>query len=377
MRILQVSPFFYPHAGGVESHVRAISGELARRGHDVTVLTSSHDRTLPEREERDGYRIVRTRPLAIAFNTPIDPRLRSAIRSIPTDIVHLHYPPPLTAYYAVRGIRKTGVPICLTYHCDLYLPGPMGRVLTGLYQRLYLPYTLRRVKAIIVHTRSYGMTSAPLRGRTLTIVPSAVDLTRFRPDLDGEPTKHALGLDGKRVLIFTGRLVPHKGVDVIVRALAALPSDVALMIVGRGPRRDDLIALARRQRVEDRVLFLDQVTDEELPRYLRAAEMFVFPSQNRLEGFGLAVTEAMASGLPVIIADMPGVREVIEPGKEGVLVEPLIGADLVARVRELLDDPERRRSMGEAARRRAEERYGLTTVADQLIRLYQDLRAAG
>ena len=186
-----------------------------------------------------------------------------------------------------------------------------------------------------------------------------------------------LGLEGKRVLIFTGRLVPHKGVDGIVRALASLPDDVHLIVVGRGPRLSDLLGLARRLGVEERSHFLPSVTDEELPAYLRAADLFVFPSVNRLEGFGLAVAEAMACGLPVVIADMPGVREVIDPGREGLLVEPFLGADLAARLRELLDDPARRRQMGEAARRRAEERFGLPTVVGQLVSLYRGLRAAG
>ncbi|EQD37420.1 Glycosyl transferase, group 1 domain protein [mine drainage metagenome] len=105
--------------------------------------------------------------------------------------------------------------------------------------------------------------------------------------------------------------------------------------------------------------------------------MFVFPSQNRLEGFGLAVTEAMAMGLPVVVADLPGVREVIEPGVEGLLTEPLLAPDLADRVRSLLDDPALAHRMGAAGRRRAEARYGLETVATQLLSLYASLRAAG
>jgi phosphatidylinositol alpha-1,6-mannosyltransferase len=178
-------------------------------------------------------------------------------------------------------------------------------------------------------------------------------------------------------LAFTGRLVPHKGVDALLRALVHLPPDVALLVIGRGPRLSELKALARRLRVDDRVAFCPEVADEDLPSYLRAADIFVFPSQNRLEGFGLAVAEAMASGLPVIISDMPGVREVIAPGVEGLLVEPLIPQDMVRRVEELLADPEKLRRMGAAARRRAEERYALPIVARSLLTVYEDLLAAG
>ncbi len=377
MRVLQVSPFFHPHAGGVESHVRAVAGELTRQGHEVTILTAHHAAGLPSEETFEGYRIVRTRTFSVLFNTPIAPDTGREVREIPTDVVHLHYPPPLTSYFAVRGLRRTHVPTCLTYHCDLYLQGPVGQLLTGLYTASFLRPTLNRVDRVIVHTRSYGTTSLALRGRPLEIIPSAVDLRRFRPEVDGTAVREQLGLQAGRVLAFTGRLVPHKGVDVILRALRELPPDVYLIVVGRGPRLPDLLGLARRMGVERRVRFCPSVTDDELPQYLRAADIFVFPSQNRLEGFGLAVTEAMASGLPVVIADMPGVREVIEPGQDGVLVEPLLARDLADKIRELLDDPTRRRAMGASARRRAEARFGLENVTRQLVRVYSDLLAAG
>ena len=179
------------------------------------------------------------------------------------------------------------------------------------------------------------------------------------------------------MLVFTGRLVPHKGVNVLLETLTELPSDVVLLVIGSGPRLSSLQGLARRLDVGDRVRFCSTVTDEELPRYLALADVFAFPSQNRLEGFGLAVAEAMAIGLPVVVADMPGVREVIEPGVEGLLTEPLIAKDVAAKVRTLLDDPALRRRMGAAGRRRAESRYGAATVAGQLLTVYANLRAAG
>jgi glycosyltransferase involved in cell wall biosynthesis len=377
VRILQVSPFFAPHAGGVEAHVRELATELARRGHEVTVLTSRYRPDLPEHEERDGYRIVRTWTPAVLLDTPVDLGTRRAIRSLDADIVHIHFPPPLTSFFAVRGLRGRKVPVCLTYHCDLYLSGPFGRLMTTVYENLLLPPVLARADRIIVHTRSYGETSAPLRGRKLEVVPSTVDLDRFRPDLDGAAVRERLDLQGKRVLAFTGRLVPHKGLELLLRALPALPKDVALVVIGRGPRLDSLVVLARRLGVEDRVRFCPEVSDRELPFYLRAADLFVFPSQNRLEGFGLAVAEAMACGLPVLTTDMPGVREVIEPGVEGLLVEPMIASDLVQKITELLDDPARRNAMGRAARARAERLYGLKTVLDRLLTVYRGLTEAG
>jgi glycosyltransferase involved in cell wall biosynthesis len=311
------------------------------------------------------------------LNTPIDYGTRRAVRELPADVFHLHYPPPLTSYFASRGLMDRKVPVCLTYHCDLDLPGLTGRLAARAYQRVFLPPTLRRVNRIIVHTRSYGITSSGLRGREIEVIPSMVDLERFRPGLDPGALRKTLDLEGKRVLVFIGRLVPHKGVDVILDALAELPKDVVLVIIGAGPRLLGLLGRARRLEVEDRVRFCPRVSDEDLPLYLALGDVFVFPSENRLEGFGLAVVEAMAAGLPVVTADMPGVRELIEPGVEGLLAEPLLAHDVAQKVRRLLDDPALARRMGAAGRRRAVERYGLATVARQLLKLYGDLRVTG
>ncbi|HTT14433.1 MAG TPA: glycosyltransferase family 4 protein [Thermoplasmata archaeon] len=377
MRIVQVAPFFYPHAGGVESHVRSLAREFAREGHEVTVVTARYDPSLPAETSMEGYRIVRARSLGVLFNTPLDIGSGRLARDLPADVVHLHYPPPITSYVVTRALRKRAVPVALTYHCDLFLPGLTGRLLAGLYERVFLPGTLHRVNAVVVHTKSYGITSAVLRQRALSVIPSVVDLDRFRPGLDASTVRTDLRLEGKRILAFTGRLVPHKGVDVILEALRLLPEDVVLVVIGRGPMLPSLVGQARRLRLGDRVRFCPNVSDDDLPRYLALADVFVFPSQNRLEGFGLAVAEAMACGLPVVTADMPGVREVIDPGKEGLLAEPLLASDLAQKIRTLLDDPATARRMGAAGRRRAEARYGVPTVAGQLLSLYAGLRAAG
>lgn len=377
MRIVQVSPFFYPHAGGVESHVRGLVRELTRQGHDVTVVTSRYDRRLPAQEEVEGYRVIRTRTAGVVLDTPLDFGTGRAIRALEPDVFHLHYPPPLTSYFATRALTHRKASVCLTYHCDLYLPGLAGRLLAGLYQTVFLPATLDRTARIIVHTRSYGVTSAMLRDRELTVIPSAVDLDRFRPGLDASRLRADLKLEGKRVMVFTGRLVPHKGVDVILQALVQLPKDVVLVVIGAGPRLPSLVGLSRRLGVEDRVRFCPAVSDEDLPRFLALGDVFVFPSQNRLEGFGLVVAEAMAVGLPVVVADMPGVREVIEPGREGLLAEPLIASDLAEKVRILLDDPTLAKQMGRAGRQRAEARYSLPVVVGALLNLYEGLRGVG
>lgn len=377
MRIAQIAPYYHPHAGGVESHVRALAREFTRQGHEVTVVTSRYDRRLPLEETFEGYRILRSPVLGVWLNTPVDPAVAETVRRVDADVYHFHFPPPFTSYFGTRAVRRLGRPSCLTYHCDLFLSTPLGSALTFAYDRMLLPGTLRRVDRIIVHTRSYALTSRPLRARPVRIIPSSVDLERFRPGTDRAAVRVRLGLADRRVIGFTGRLVPHKGVDTLLRALARLPDDVVLLLVGRGPDLVGLTEMARRLGVTARVRFCPRVSDMELPDYLRAADLFVFPSTSRLEGFGLAVAEALASGLPVVVADIPGVREIIDPGVEGLLAEPLLEADLAAKLLELLNDPERRARMGRAARARAEAHYGVAAVTAALLEEYQSLRATG
>jgi glycosyltransferase involved in cell wall biosynthesis len=327
-------------------------------------------------ETIEGLLVLRSRTRGVVLNTPLDPAVGELLRGLPADVVHIHYPPPVTPYFAARALRHHGPPILLTYHCDLYLPGFGGRVLTAMYERIFLYGLLNRVDRIVVHTRGYGNTSAMLRGRAVEVIPSLVDVERFRHPADVDALRASLGLTGRRVLTFTGRLVASKGVDTLLRALPLFPADVTLLVIGSGPRLTDLQSLARRVGVTSRVQFLTDVSYEDLPRYLALSDVFVFPSQNRLEGFGLAAAEAMASGLPVVVADMPGVREVIEPGREGLLADPVIAADFARPVLELLNDPARRKQMGEAGRKRADELFTLQKVTSEIERVYRELSAA-
>lgn len=376
--MLQVCPFFAPHHGGVETHVEMVAVELVRRGHDVTVLTSQHDRSLPEQETTaSGIHVVRSRTWGTYFATPLAVGTSRSLRTLPRpDVVHMHYPPPVTSYLVARDLRKWRVPTCLTYHCDLYLEGWVGHTATRVYQSLFLPPTLAVAQRIIVHTASYGKTSRALQGRSLDVIPSLVDTDRFSPRGDDPELRRKLGAEGKAVVLFVGRLVSHKGVEDLLISLDHLPKEALLVVVGEGPRREDLEGDARERGVADRVRFVGAPPDEEIPRYHALSSVVVLPSQNRLEGFGLAIVEAMASGRPVVVADLPGVRELITEGEDGLLAEPLLPEDLANKCAQLLADPERARRLGENARATALKKYRVGVVVDQLEALYRQLAAS-
>src|SRR5467141_2649218 len=363
MKIAQVTPWFFPHLGGVESHVRSLSRELATRGHEVTVVTSRHDPSLPSEENLDGFRVLRVKPRLVVMRTPITPKMRANLRSLPVDVVHAHSPPPLASHYAGAVAGERGTPYVVTYHCDVELPSALGTLAESIYRRSLGESTLRNAAQVIVTTRTYGATSRAVWRYNPIVVPNAVDHRRFRPDLDGSAVRERLNIPREApVALLVGRIVPHKGVEHFIEA-ARFVQDARFLVVGEGSLLEAMKRFAGTMGVADRVQFLGRVSDENLPKVYAACDVFVLPSVSRLEAIGTAK--------PVIVADIPGVREVIEDGREGLLADPMNARDLAEKIRRLLGDPEARRVMGQRGREKVLESFGIELVTDRIESVYR------
>lgn len=372
MRIALVSPYFHPHIGGVESHVRSLAAELIRRGHEVRVFASRHDE-LPVKELVGGVPVTRVPLRAFVFQTPMTPRLTPELLGERWDIIHSHSPPPLTSYYAAKASRRSGTPLVHTHHCDPELPSLIGRAVIWVYHRTLMSYTLRRASRIIVYTESYAATSSTLWRYPTVCIPTGLELSAFGPHVDGSTVRRRLGLEGRRVVLFVGRPAAHKGVQTLVEAISLLGPEVALVLVG-----PDELPGAWRARIEglgvaDRVRVAGRVGPDELPSYYAACDIFALPSVSRLEAFGLVLVEALASGRPVVASDLPGVREVFTPGETGLLTEPFNARDLAEKMGRLFSDETLRRKMGERARRLAQERYSWAVIGGRIEALYREV----
>ncbi|HEX9341387.1 MAG TPA: glycosyltransferase family 4 protein [Thermoplasmata archaeon] len=373
MRIAQVAPWFYPHLGGVESHVRALSTELAARGHDVTVVTTRHDPSLPEEESMDGFRVVRVKPRAIVMRTPIAPKMRARLRTLETDVFHGHFPPPLAAHYATSVAAARGAPSVVTYHCDVEIPSAFGILLESVYRRSLGASTLDRATKVVVTTRTYAATSRAVWKHNPAVIPNAVDHRRFRPDVDPSPVRKTLNLSpDEKVVLLVGRIEPHKGIEQFIEAARYVP-DARFLVAGDGSLLPAMKGLAATFGVDGRLRFVGRVSEDGLPRLYAACDVFVLPSVSRLEAFGIVALEAMATGKPVVVADIPGVREVIENGKEGLLADPLNAQDLAEKIRGLLEDPEARQAMGRRGREKVVASFGIERVTDQVEALYRSI----
>ena len=372
MKVAQVAPYFYPHVGGVESHVLTLSEKLVRNGHEVTVYTSNYE-NLKEDENFHGIEIKRVKQLTSIYRTPITPAIKKAVFHGDHDVVHAHTPPPLTAYYAARACKRSKFPFIVTFHCDLELPRVIGKITTAFYQRTFSRYTFRRAKKIIVHTKTYGATSRTIWNFDVSVIPSAVNPERFGDDIDYSAIVKRHELEGKKVVLFVGRLVYHKGLDYLIDSAKFMSKDVRYVVVGSGDYLDKLRRRVKEKGVEDKVIFTKSVSFDDIPKYFACCDVFVLPSVSRLEAFGLVVLEAMASAKPVIVSNIPGVRELIEDGKEGFHVEPMNAEDLAEKINLLLSDPALRKDMGRNGRKKVEKEFTWDTVVGQIEDVYKEV----
>jgi len=377
MRIVQVSPWFHPHLGGVESHVYSISSELAKRGHEVEVLTSRHKRNLAEKETMAGFHVTRLKPATIVLRTPVVPRVRAALRGREADVFHAHSPPPLAAYYASKIAVERRIPFVLTYHCDIEIPGVFGFLVEELYRRTLGARTMRRATRIVATTETYAATSRAVWKYTPVVIPNPVDFDFFRPGIDGSAVRERYGVSAEESLVlWIGRLVPHKGIEYLVEA-AQYVENTKFVIGGDGPYMGTAKRLARSFGVDDRVVFPGLVQRSELPQHYAACDVFALPSVSRLEAFGIVALEAMSSEKPVVVTDMPGIREVVKDGVEGLLCDPMNAEDLAEKINDLLARPDLGARIGQAGRKKVVENFGIKRVVDSLESVYGEAVAAG
>jgi glycosyltransferase involved in cell wall biosynthesis len=329
MKILEVLTYYRPHISGLTIYVERLSQALARQGHEVTVLTSQYDSSLPREETVDGVHIVRV-PVAFRVSKGvIMPTfgLRATKWSRWADVMHLHLPQFDAPGLAVRG-RLFGKPVVLTYHSDLQLPaGLFNRLVDGVVAGLNLTAG-SLADAIVTYTRDFGSHSPFLSrylGRKLHIISPPVELADAT-EAEVAAFRERHNLAGKRVIGFSARLAAEKGVEVL---LAALPEVIAAVpdahVLHASPEAIGESAYAARlaplfEQFEEHYQRLGALHGAELTAFYRNLDCLVLCSLNNTETFGLVQIEAMMNGVPSVASDLPGVRQPVRMTGMGEIV---------------------------------------------------------
>ena len=217
----------------------------------------------------------------------------------------------------------------------------------------------------------------PYDASRLRVVPLGTDPVMFRPGIDPTPVMHHYGLPSGRWLLTVARLVPHKGIDTTIRALALLRRafpELRYAVVGTGSQQSLLRALARECGVADAVWFLSEVSDVELPALYNLAEIYVGVSRQTaraVEGFGISLLEASACAKPVVAGRSGGIPDAVREAETGLLVEPESPEAVARALRDLLKAPNRGRALGEAGRRAVETFFNWDRVTADLRSISQ------
>ncbi|HEY6808748.1 MAG TPA: glycosyltransferase family 4 protein [Gemmatimonadales bacterium] len=225
-----------------------------------------------------------------------------------------------------------------------------------------------------------GLLERPDLAGRVRVVPLGTEPKEFRPGIDARAVRARYGLDGGPWLLTVARLEWHKGIDKTILALPALREahpTVRYAIAGVGPRRPQLEQLARDAGVADAVRFLGGVPDADLPALYNAAALYVGASRRHdllVEGFGISLVEASASGLAVVGGRSGGVPDAVREGETGLLVDPEQPVAIAAGIHRLLGDPELRARLGAAGRRAVESYFNWDRVARDLIAIDGEFR---
>lgn len=383
MKILQIGKFYYPFLGGIETVERTLSEGLVARGHSVTVLCADHktvfDKTSQSNrhsqgslleEEIAGVRVLRAPSFGTLFSQPICPSMPLKIlanlnREIakPYDLIHVHSPHPLVELTLAMLKRK--VPWLVTYHSDVI----RQRWIAPVYNRM-LHLFLKKVDGIIAaSTQNVDFSPVLQKVRSKCgVVPFGIEPEPFKITQTTEIRVEQLRKKYGRFVLFTGRMVPYKGVDVLLRAIA-MSGPIRAVLIGEGPLLHEWIELAKNLGISGKVDFLGRVSgQDEVVAHLHACDAFVLPSVERNEAFGMVLLEAMACGKPLISTQIPsGVRFVNEDGVTGIQVPPGNASDLMVAIEKIIQNDDLRNKMGLAARKRFEKHF----TAESMIAAYE------
>jgi glycosyltransferase involved in cell wall biosynthesis len=367
MKVLQLGKFYPPAKGGMETILALICQRTAQHVENRVLVANSKPSTV---EERHGsIDVLRVAALARIGAVAVCPRMPFELAREDADVIVLHEPNPmaLVAYFLVRPAGR----LIVWYHSDVIRPSWRYR----LFYRPFLRFALSRAVRIVVSSPALGESAPELRDfqSKCTVIPFGIET----PNIDATDAvlsrAHAIRREASRpIVLFVGRLVSYKGVDVLLDALSGV--DAVGLIVGDGPQRADLELQARALGIENRVRFVGMAADEELAALYRACDVFVLPSVTRQEAFGVVQLEAMAAGKPVVSTDLgTGVGWVNRHAETGFVVPPGDPVALREAIRRVISDPQLQKSMGDAAMRRVRSAFTVEKMIDDTLALYREV----
>jgi phosphatidylinositol alpha-mannosyltransferase len=374
MRIALVSPYSWSYPGGVTRHIEALAERFIEDGHHVRVLapfdpvdrmsTVLHRGAAPQPVSAPDYlvslgRTVGFKANGAVSNLSITPygtaTMHKELRTGGYDVVHIHEPiAPVLSWIAVDATR---LPLVGTFH--VY---SKSKVSNGIANVIGARRVLNHLHVRIAVSDAAAWTARRFFGGHYRVIPNGVHVDSERAALAAERP-----LGDRLRIVFVGQSVERKGLPLLLRAFEALREHIPTELTVIGPTPDELAPMMLDSRD---VRVLGKVDDETKRRELEQADVLCAPSLGG-ESFGMVLTEAFSAGTPVVASDIPGYRDVVRDGVDGVLVPPADPQALAEALRDLWEEPDRRAAMARAAAVDV-QRFAWPRVAAEVMEAYQE-----
>ena len=377
MHIAFFTNYYHPVVNGVVRSVASFRENLVKQGHNVFVFAQSDSNYTDSEPFIFRYPSLPLPLGDISTAIPVSPFVDQLLPILKLDVIHTHHP-ILLGQTAARKAEELGLPLVFTFHTQYweythYIPFPQEVIQDFLKNAVHrwLREFMQKCQHIIIPSeslreilvRDYGL------HERYSVIPTGTDLEPFL-QADGKSLRAEHGWHDEKVLVSVGRLAPEKNWDTLLQAFAKVYEKhpgVRLVLIGDGTARQTLETLSAELGITDRVTGTGAVPFEQIPRYLKAADLFAFASVTETQG--LVTIEAMAASLPVVAVDGPGTRDIVEHGKQGFLVENDPEA-LAGALNQLLSDPQKMKRFSSNALKKART-FDVKELGKQLIGVYE------
>lgn len=366
LKILHIGKFYYPYRGGMESVVRDTCEGLVEKGHSVSVLCSN-ECFKNEDDVIKGVKIHRMALLGSLFSQCLNPSVVWKMRKMAQgfDLVHIHSPNPIVELLTL--FLPKSVKVTVTYHADI------------VRQKFILPFYapilkafLNRVNSIHVATENhitYSPFLPPFKNKC-HIVPFGIREDQFQFVANVRREVHRIRQQYSPYVLFVGRLVSYKGIDVLLKAARQINKRV--IIIGKGPLDNKIQEYIIDNHLQEKIFLLGRVDHSaKFQAFFFGCDAFILPSITPAENFGVVQIEAMACARPVIVSNLKsGVSSVGVDGKTGFFFEPGNEHELAQAINKLSDNPELIREMGQYSKEHFLKHYTLKSFIDGLENSY-------
>jgi glycosyltransferase involved in cell wall biosynthesis len=364
MKILTVLTYYRPHTSGLTIYAERLARAFVKRGHQVTVMTTQYDPSLPREEIMDGVKIIRVPVAARVSKGVLAPTFGLVATQLVWghDVVQLHLPQFDAPGVAFRA-RLMGKPAVLTYHCDVQLPRTFFNRIVNRVVDFQNNMAGRLANHIVTYTQDYADHSPYLSrfASKLTPILPPVELPDAAPEAVTAFAETHLVKQRNPVIGMAARFASEKGVEVLLDALPVIlkkyPKAQVLFagtyqyVMGEQAYSDRLMPRIREYEIQGHWKFLGNLDPEQMAAFYPNLDVITVPSLNSTEAFGLVQIEAMMNGVPSVPSALPGVRRPVQMHGMGVVSEIGNAQSLADAILEVLDNREKYRGDPEAIKK--------------------------